>query len=150
MRRSWPAAEVSDGYQLRRYAGRQSRLEAANKEYGTEIIIGEETRRLAGDRIFVRELDRLTVYGRIGGFAIYELVDVVEQGKVPPSWIALYESGLAAYRAHNFCDAMAFFRQLLTARESDQSARIMLERCSELLKSPPTKDWEATHTMKVK
>ena len=40
-----------------------SRLEGANKEYGTEIIIGEETRRLAGDRIHVRELDRLMVLG---------------------------------------------------------------------------------------
>jgi adenylate cyclase len=127
-----------------------SRLEAANKEYGTEIIVGEETRRLAGDRIFVRELDRLTVYGRVGGLAIYELVDVAEQGKVPPGWIALYESGLAAYRAHNFHDAMAFFRQLLTVRESDQPARIMLERCSELVKSPPRTDWEAAHAMKVK
>jgi adenylate cyclase len=127
-----------------------SRLEAANKEYGTEIIIGEETRRLAGDRIFVRELDRLTVYGRVSGLAIYELVDVAEQGQAPPSWIALYESGLAAYRAHNFYGAMAFFRQLLTVRDSDQPARIMLERCSEFLRSPPRTDWEATHTMKVK
>jgi adenylate cyclase len=127
-----------------------SRLEAANKEYGTEIIIGEETRRLAGDRIFVRELDRLTVYGRVGGLAIYELVDVAEQGKAPPSWIALYESGLAAYRARDFYGAMAFFRQLLTVRESDQPTRIMLERCSELLKSPPRTDWEAAHPMKVK
>jgi adenylate cyclase len=127
-----------------------SRLEAANKEYGTEIIIGEETRRLAGDRIFVRELDRLTVYGRVGGLAIYELVDPAEQGEVPPSWVALYESGLTAYRAQEFLDAVAFFRQLLTMRESDQPARIMLERCCELLKSPPRTDWEGTHTMKVK
>ena len=44
-----------------------SRLEGANKEYGTEIIIGEETRRLAGERIQVRELDRLMVYGRAAG-----------------------------------------------------------------------------------
>ena len=45
-----------------------SRLEGANKEYGTEIIIGEQTRRLAGDHICVRELDRLMVYGRAGGW----------------------------------------------------------------------------------
>jgi adenylate cyclase len=127
-----------------------SRLEAANKEYGTEIIIGEETRRLAGDRIFVRELDRLTVYGRAGGLAIYELVDVAKQGKAPPSWVALYESGLAAYRARDFYGAMAFFRELLTVRESDQPTRVMLDRCSELLKSPPRTDWEAAHPMKVK
>ena len=53
-----------------------SRLEGANKEYGTEIIVGEETRRLAGDRIHVRELDRFVVYGRAGGLAIYELLGV--------------------------------------------------------------------------
>ena len=75
-----------------------SRLEGANKEYGTEIIIGEETRRLAGDRIHVRELDRLVVYGRAGGLAIYELLGVAETGAAPPRWAALYESGLAAYR----------------------------------------------------
>ena len=57
-----------------------SRLEGANKEYGTDIIIGEETRRLAGDRIEVRELDRLTVYGREGGLAIYELLGIAEGG----------------------------------------------------------------------
>ena len=57
-----------------------SRLEAANKEYGTDIIIGEETRRLAADRIQTRELDRLMVYGRLGGLAIYELLTVAEPG----------------------------------------------------------------------
>ena len=43
-----------------------SRLESTNKVYGSTIIIGPETRRLAGDRIVVRELDRLAVYGRAG------------------------------------------------------------------------------------
>ena len=88
-----------------------SRLEGANKEYGTEIIIGEETRRLAGDRIQVRELDRLMVYGRTGGLAIYELLDVAEPGTAPPGWVALYERGLAAYRARDFAGAAIFFQQ---------------------------------------
>jgi adenylate cyclase len=127
-----------------------SRLEGANKEYGTEIIIGEETRRLAGDRVHVRELDRLMVYGRVGGLTIYELLRVAELGASPPGWVALYESGLAAYRARNFAGALIFFQQVLAAQASDQPARIMLERCSQLLKSPPEKDWEATNAMKVK
>src|ERR1700719_2687009 len=63
-----------------------SRLEGANKEYGTEIIIGEETRRLAGERIQVRELDRLTVYGREGGLAIYELLGIAAGAAKPPGW----------------------------------------------------------------
>src|SRR6267142_2187667 len=127
-----------------------SRLEGANKEYGTEIIIGEETRRLAGDRVHARELDRLTVYGRAGGIAIYELLDVAERGAMAPAWVALYESGLAAYRTRNFIDATSFFQQVLDARASDQPARMMLERCGQYLTSPPEADWEATNAMKAK
>jgi adenylate cyclase len=127
-----------------------SRLEGANKEYGTEIIIGEETRRLAGDKIQVRELDRLMVYGRKGGVAIFELLDVAESGAVPPDWVAVHESGLAAYRSRDFTGAIAFFQQVLDARASDQPARIMLERCRQYLNSPPGEDWEATNAMKAK
>src|SRR5712671_4409289 len=127
-----------------------SRLEGANKEYGTEILIGEETRRLAGDRVHARELDRLTVYGRAGGIAIYELLDVAECGAMAPAWVALYESGLAAYRTRNFIDATSFFQQVLDARASDQPARMMLERCGQYLTSPPEADWEATNAMKAK
>jgi adenylate cyclase len=90
------------------------------------------------------------VYGRVGGLAIYELLGVAECGAKPPSWVALYDSGLAAYRARNFAGAMICFQQLLAARASDQPARIMLERCSQFLKSPPGEDWEATNAMKAK
>jgi adenylate cyclase len=127
-----------------------SRLEGANKEYGTEIIIGEETRRLAGDRILVRELDRLMVYGRAGGIAIYELLDVAEHGAGPPNWVALYDSGLAAFRSRDFAAAIVFFQQVLETKASDQPARMMLERSRQFLTSPPAADWEATNAMKAK
>jgi adenylate cyclase len=127
-----------------------SRLEGANKEYGTEIIIGEETRRLAGDTIEVREIDRLMVYGRAGGIAIYELLDMAEHEVTPPDWVALYASGLAAYRKRDFPGAIGLFRRVLAVRASDQPARIMLERCSLYLGSPPGDDWQATNAMKTK
>jgi adenylate cyclase len=127
-----------------------SRLEGANKEYGTDIIIGEATRHLAGDRILVRELDRLTVYGRAGGIAIYELLDIAENGAVLPAWVALYERGLAAYRSRDFTGGANFFQNVLDAGVADQPARIMLGRCNEYLKSPPGEDWEATNAMKAK
>ena len=127
-----------------------SRLEGANKEYGTEIIIGEETRRLAGDRIHVRELDRLMVYGRVGGLAIYELLAVAEPGTEPPGWVQLYKSGLGAYRARDFDAAVMFFQKLLALRPHDAPARIMLERCAKFIDCPPDSEWEATNAMKVK
>jgi adenylate cyclase len=127
-----------------------SRLEGANKEYGTEIIIGEETRRLAGERIHVRELDRLMVYGRTGGIAIYELLNVAEGGATLPAWVTSYECGLTAYRSRDFAAAASFFQKVLDARASDRPARMMFERCSHHLKSPPGEDWEATSAMKSK
>jgi adenylate cyclase len=127
-----------------------SRLEGSNKEYGTEIIIGEETRRLAGNRIHVRELDRLVVYGRSGGLAIYELLGVAQNVAVLPRWAALYESALAAYRAQDFARAISLFQQVLDSKGSDHPAQMMLERCRGLLQSPPGKDWEAISAMKVK
>ena len=127
-----------------------SRLEAANKEYGTEIIIGEETRRLAGDRIHVRELDRLVVYGRAGGLAIYELLGVAADGTELPCWAVLYKSALTAYRAQDFARAISLFHQVLAANGSDRPSQIMLERCREFLQSPPGEDWEAANAMKRK
>jgi len=127
-----------------------SRLEGANKEYGTDIIIGEDTRRLAGDRIIVRELDRLMVYGRKGGIAIYELLDLSENGAKIPAWVARYEHGLAAYRSRDFAAAASLFQGVLDERPSDQAARSKLERCGHYLDSPPGEDWEATHAMSSK
>jgi len=127
-----------------------SRLEGANKEYGTDVIIGEATRRLAGDRIQVRELDRLTVYGREGGIAIYELLAMTDAGAAPPAWVARYEAGLAAYRARDFTAAISHFQAVLTAQAMDQPARIMIERCQRYLVAPPGAGWEATNAMQAK
>ncbi|MET4072467.1 class 3 adenylate cyclase [Bradyrhizobium sp. S3.2.6] len=44
-----------------------SRLESANKIYGTQILIGEETYHLALGTIITREIDRIAVYGREEG-----------------------------------------------------------------------------------
>ena len=86
-----------------------SRLESTNKVYGSTIIIGPETRRLAGDRIVVRELDRLAVYGRAGGLQIYELLAMADEIAGAPDWVEAYEAGLAAWRAREFTAAIAAF-----------------------------------------
>ena len=93
-----------------------SRLESTNKAYGSTIIIGPETRRLAGKSIVVRELDRLAVYGRAGGLQIYELLDMAEELDAKPDWATSYEAGLAAWRARDFKAAIAAFENVLEIR----------------------------------
>ena len=128
-----------------------SRLEGANKEYGTDIIIGEETRRLAGDRIQVRELDRLMVYGRRGRTGDLRIARRRRTRSQTADWVALYAPrprGLSQPRLRR-CD-QSCFRELLRRPPGRSPARIMLERCREFLESPPGADWEATNAMKTK
>jgi adenylate cyclase len=127
-----------------------SRLEAVNKVYGTEIIIGEATRRAAGAAIRVRELDTVAVYGRIGATAIFELLAMVEAG-APEPWVAGYEAGLAAYRARRWAEAIAAFEAVIAARPGgDAPAAMLLARCRQFLTEPPPEDWTAVTVMGAK
>jgi len=121
-----------------------SRLESTNKLYGSEIIIGPETRRLAGDRISVRELDRLAVYGRAGGLQIYELLDMAEEHAENPGWVRFYESGLASYRARDFAAAIDAFEKVMALRKQDQASLMMIERCKRALAAPDGENWDDT------
>jgi len=121
-----------------------SRLESTNKDYGTVIIIGPETRRFAGDRILVRELDRLAVYGRAGGLQIYELLDLADGSATPPDWVKSYETGLASYRARDFATAIAAFEEVQHLRNGDRASEVMIERCKQAMVSPVDENWDGT------
>src|SRR6185312_3463414 len=120
-----------------------SRLESTNKAYGSTIIIGPETRRLAGNSIVVRELDRLAVYGRAGGLQIYELLGMAGEFSTP-DWVASYESGLAAFRARDFTAAIGAFEKVLEIRKDDAASSSMIERCRQQLENPAGEEWDGT------
>ena len=54
-----------------------SRLEGANKAYGTFLMISETTVAKLGDAIDVRELDRIAVKGKDVPVTVYEVLDEV-------------------------------------------------------------------------
>jgi adenylate cyclase len=57
-----------------------ARLEGANKEYGTQIIISESTYAQVKEHVIARELDIIRVKGKNKSVLIYELLDVKDQG----------------------------------------------------------------------
>jgi len=120
-----------------------SRLEALNKGYGTAIIIGEETRRAAGDAVIVRQLDWVAVYGRSEGVAIYELLAMVEEGAGDwPDWAVHYEAGLTAYRDRRWAEAERHFAAAAAGRAGgDAPSQLFIERCRALAADPPGADW---------
>ncbi|MFC2088634.1 CHASE2 domain-containing protein, partial [Calditrichota bacterium] len=57
-----------------------ARLEPANKEYDTLIMIGQNTYEMAKEEIIVRQLDLLRVKGKTAPIKVYELVGLKEKG----------------------------------------------------------------------
>ncbi|WP_170782672.1 adenylate/guanylate cyclase domain-containing protein [Ruegeria lacuscaerulensis] len=126
-----------------------SRLEGANRSFGTLILIGPETRREAGDAIVVRELDTLTLFGRDQELVVYELIGMRDGFDAPDDWILAYEQGLAHYRAKRFEQAIAAFEAADQLRGGDPASVVMKTRAHELLSAPLPKGWRAvTHTEK--
>jgi adenylate cyclase len=120
-----------------------SRLEALGKIYGADIIVGEDTRIAAGDAIIVRRLDRVSVYGRTGGLAVYELLGMAEgAGAKVSAWVRSYEAGLAAYENRSWSEAIKLLESATASRGAvDRPSEILLERCRMYLADPPPDDW---------
>jgi adenylate cyclase len=127
-----------------------SRLESANKHYGTQILIGAETRRLVEGAMIAREIDRLAVYGKTEGLAVYELIGSVREANDGYSWIVQYEEGLLHYRNRNFLDAIGCFETVLQQRPHDRPAELMLERCRLLERSGTDDDWSPVARLQTK
>ena len=128
-----------------------SRLEGANKQYGTQILIGAETNRLVGDAFTTREIDSIAVYGRTEGQAVYELIGLAADANPAfTGWIANYEEGLAKYRQRDFAGAILDFETVLRERPHDRPATLLLERCMRLDQSGVDTEWSSIATLKTK
>jgi adenylate cyclase len=128
-----------------------SRLEGANKQYGTQILIGAETARLIGDEFIIREIDSIAVYGRTEGLAVYELIDQPGGASAgSPGWIENYGQGLTKYRSRDFAAAILCFEAVLSERTGDRPTEIILDRCRRLEQSGTDETWSAVAALKAK
>lgn len=128
-----------------------SRLEGANKIYGTRILISETTCRVAQDHIETRELDLIRVQGKTQAIRIYELTGM--KNAVPPEQKAahgLFGDGVRLYRARRFAEALDLFVTVDRALPGDTPTSIYIQRCRRFLEVPPPPDWDGVYTMTSK
>jgi adenylate cyclase len=121
-----------------------SRLEGLNKEYGTEIIVGENTARLVEGSFLLREMDMVRVVGRQQCVHIYELV-AASAAQLPTEKqraLSAYAAGLDAYCRQQWKEALSLFDEALALWPEDGPSRVMAERCRIYQASPPPEDWD--------
>lgn len=119
-----------------------SRLEGANKVYGTRILIDEATRLMAGEAIEVREIDLVQVVGRSEPLRLFELAALAGATDSPRDGLfALYAEGLAAYRAGNWDEAQRALGEALRLSPTDGPSLLLLDRVARFMSLPPP-DWD--------
>jgi adenylate cyclase len=127
-----------------------SRLEGVNKEYGTLVVIGEDTWTRVGDEFETRELDWIRVKGKNRPVAIYELA--AEAGRIDRRRQELFKrfaEGLHLYRAQRWSEAARAFDQALEIDGEDGPSRVFADRCALYRRQAP-EAWDGVHAMRFK
>jgi adenylate cyclase len=128
-----------------------SRLEGANKAFGTAILCGDATRAATGDEFAWRAVDLLRVKGKHEGVAVHELVGLaaaLPAGEAER--IARWEAAHALVRQRRFTEARDAFAGLSAERPDDALAALWAERSAGLAAHPPPPDWDGVHELHEK
>jgi class 3 adenylate cyclase len=106
-----------------------SRLEGANKEYGSRILISEDTWNMARDAVEVRELDTIRVVGKSEPVRVFELLG--RKGQLDAAAQELqrrFAQGLQCYRQSEWNQAETAFEACLTVKPDDTPSQTLLLR----------------------
>jgi adenylate cyclase len=114
-----------------------ARLEAANKDFRTRILISEATWRQVRGEIAARELEVVTFRGMARPVRVFEVVGPEPLPTADAIRLERFAAGLAAYRREQWDAAKSAFEQALALAPGDRPSRVYLERCRDRLAGRP-------------
>jgi adenylate cyclase len=104
-----------------------ARLEGANKEFGTFLMVSEQTWAQVNHQFIGRELATLRVVGRRSPVTVYEIVGFA--GEARPDYLDIFEDALHFYKQNDLHSALARFQQL----PDDPPSQAYARRCRHAL-----------------
>lgn len=129
-----------------------SRLEGANKQYKSSILVSERTYDCVKDHILGRELDLITVIGRLEPIRIYELI-TMRNGSAAgekEDMIGRFQKALVLYRRREWSAAHRAFVELKKSYPGDYATQLYIDRSALYEKDPPANDWNGVFTLTTK
>ena len=137
---------IGDGVNL------ASRLEGANRLYGTQLLLSELTRSALQGSYQFREVDRMRVRGKNQPVAVFEVLDHLEEESPAraPRFLSCYQNALGLYRRQEWGRAKDAFASALERHAGDSVSRLYGERCDYFLGHPPDADWDGVWDMREK
>ncbi len=120
-----------------------SRLEGANKLFGTRVLLSEETHAQVRGEVCARRLGSIKVRGKKHPTQVYELRHLGPPTPAEVEPVARFEAGVDAFSAKNFEEAERHFQEVIRLWPKDGPARRYLDEVAYLRQSPPGPDWDA-------
>ncbi len=129
-----------------------SRLEGANKAYGTLMMIADSVHnRIDRGLISTRFLDFLAVKGKDRPVEVFEVRGYRRDES--ELWLqaeAAYKNGISLYLTRDWEKAIAAFSSVLQLLPEDGPAQVYIDRCEEFKQHPPPENWDGRYILKSK
>ncbi len=137
---------IGDGVNL------ASRLEGANKVYGSNILISQGTKDELQDDYIIRPADLLRVKGKTEPVAIYEVLDHYDEESFPNllKSVSQFKAGYALYQDGDFAAAKTHFEKCMALNANDKMSLLYVTRCQHMLDNPPEGEWDGVCVMTSK
>ncbi|MBI4666376.1 MAG: HAMP domain-containing protein [Nitrospinae bacterium] len=133
---------IGDGVNL------ASRLEGANKYYGTTILISENTLRNVEKIFLCRELDKVRVAGKTEAIRVFEVL--ADREGATQDQLALsneFGEALRCFRGQDFTAAMSLFKRIDGDTGGDKPSRIYMMRIESIFNAPATAGWDYVYDL---
>jgi adenylate cyclase len=129
-----------------------SRLEGANKFYGTDIMISEFTYKYIKDDFYTRELDLIKVKGKDEPIKVFQLI-ASKKDNVSENFLKMldvYDKGIQHYKVQEWNEAIDSFESCLNMVPEDPPSVEYRSRCIEYKFNSPGPEWDGITVMTEK
>ncbi len=127
-----------------------SRLESANRFYGSNIIVGPETYAICKDKYLFRPLDIIQVVGKKQPVEVYQLITRNDEASgADREWINTFVRARKSYLDQNWSEARASFGLCLELRPEDKASTTYLQRIDKL-EHKANADWDGVWKVEAK
>jgi adenylate cyclase len=127
-----------------------SRLEGANKFFGSKIIASAAAYEPVKDRVAARYLGRAKVVGKETPVPVYE--PLAEAGRLDAAWtkaLPVWEKGIKAFYDKKYDDALAVFEEFAKLMPKDGPGELYLNLSRDYAALPPD-DWDQVFNLTAK
>lgn len=120
-----------------------SRLESANKYYGTSILVSEAVEKNVNDQFILRFVDKVVLKGKVNAIEIYELLAESEADLAfnLEAYQTAFNRAYGLYQQASWREAKKAFEACIKIYPNDCLAPIFIERCEWLTNHPPL-EWK--------